>query len=901
MRHSLLASLPRRAAGVALAIALVLGLGLSVALAAPPAVHDAGVTTLALDRSARLAATASDAGSRPGTPSATATAAASTVFYVDAGATGADDGTSWTDAYVDLQDALAAATDGDEIWIAAGTYVPTTPADVNAVEVAERFVSFVVPSGVGIYGGFAGGEAERHERDWTTNRTVLSGDIDGNDLPFEPLVDSDANTATPRQTDHIVGSNSYTLVWMDHVSDQTVLDGLTITGGAADIDNWVSDMSNNAGGLYNDATGGGVSSPTFRNLVFEGNRAARDGGGFYSFANDGGTADVTLVNVVVRSNASTGTFSAHGGAMVNNGRNGSTATLTLVNSTVYDNHAYWGTGGIYNYQYNGGTGVVTLRNSVVWGNVNGQTSSYFAAFDIDDSIVEGGCDAVGGATCGDGNVDPTGLTTADLFADAASSDLTPLAAGPLVDAGDTSILPADAADLDGDGDTTEPLPLDLAGHDRVQGAAVDLGAYEAGASPDIASAFEVTTPEALATYALGDAFAVFWTSLDETITADDPVQITVECPGQDPVVRYAETPNDGRQAVSLPDAVGVHADPDDEAAGCSVVVALAGDPTRRGASVPFAVLEASDHVAVTTAALEAATNARPAQYGPGSEVVWKWDAAGLPAGDRARLSVVCDGREAWVPNASARNDGGYRSTVPEAFGAYATCRAEVRSAATAGVFGRSDPFSLVEDALPALEVTAPAAGATVAAGSELTVAWEATATPSEANVRVFIDDLSTSPVTVTRAAVATVGAGAVTWSVPSDLPPGGAYRVRVAVRAEDGTRLKAVVSPVTVTAPALAGPSSSVEAAPDELTVEAPRPNPSGASARVRVGVPASGPVEVAVYDVRGRRVLAAMSGERAAGWFEVPVASSDLASGVYVVRVTAGAEVATRTLTVVR
>ncbi len=47
------------------------------------------------------------------------------VSYVDVDATGAGTGLSWTDAFVSLRDALAAAAPGMEIWVAAGTYRPT--------------------------------------------------------------------------------------------------------------------------------------------------------------------------------------------------------------------------------------------------------------------------------------------------------------------------------------------------------------------------------------------------------------------------------------------------------------------------------------------------------------------------------------------------------------------------------------------------------------------------------------------------------------------------------------------------------------------------------------------------------------------------------------------------------
>lgn len=46
-------------------------------------------------------------------------------LHVDAMATGNDDGTDWANAFTDLQSALAVATPGDQVWVAAGTYRPT--------------------------------------------------------------------------------------------------------------------------------------------------------------------------------------------------------------------------------------------------------------------------------------------------------------------------------------------------------------------------------------------------------------------------------------------------------------------------------------------------------------------------------------------------------------------------------------------------------------------------------------------------------------------------------------------------------------------------------------------------------------------------------------------------------
>ena len=111
------------------------------------------------------------------------------VVYVNGGATGANSGSSWIDAFVSLQDALATVQIGDEIWLASGTYHPD---DGAFVEFGDTDTSFVIPGGVSLYGGFAGIETERNERDFTVFKTVLSGDLLENDAgeldPENPLM-----------------------------------------------------------------------------------------------------------------------------------------------------------------------------------------------------------------------------------------------------------------------------------------------------------------------------------------------------------------------------------------------------------------------------------------------------------------------------------------------------------------------------------------------------------------------------------------------------------------------------------------------------------------------------------------------------------------------------------------
>jgi hypothetical protein len=88
---------------------------------------------------------------------------------------------------------------------------------------------------------------------------------------------------------------------------------------------------------------------------------------------------------------------------------------------------------------------------------------------------------------------------------------------------------------------------------------------------------------------------------------------------------------------------------------------------------------------------------------------------------------------------------------------------------------------------------------------------------------------------------------------------------------------------------------------PDRLELLAPYPNPARSGVTLRAEVPGAAVVELAVYDVLGRRVAMLADEARSAGRVERHLDTSGWASGVYFVRLVAGGEVRTQRLTVVR
>ena len=234
-----------------------------------------------------------------------------TTFFVKQDGNG--HGYSWADATADLQDVLARAAAGDEIWVAEGTYFPT---NCTVCSTQDRSVSFNIPDGVKMLGGFAGDENRHQQRDWQKHPTTLSGNIG-------QAGDSD---------------NSFTVVFTKNVGEKTVVDGFIIAHGNANGRAQPGAPSRSGAGWYNDGAGlGNRSNPFLMNCVFLDNQAF-EGAGMFNHG-EGGEANPTLSKCIFSGNK----VVYGGGGLFNNGRTGKSIPA-LDDCQFVNNHAAFGAG-----------------------------------------------------------------------------------------------------------------------------------------------------------------------------------------------------------------------------------------------------------------------------------------------------------------------------------------------------------------------------------------------------------------------------------------------------------------------------------------------------------------------------------------------------------------------------
>ena len=415
------------------------------------------------------------------------------VFYVDASAVGANNGSSWGNAYTTLDAALARTlpTQQTDVWVAAGTYLPggNTP---------SRASTFEIRGPARVYGGFAGGETSFALRDPETNLTTLSGDIGVTDNRVDNVyhvvvVATDAGAAAPTILDGftITGGNASGAATIDQRGGGLLMDGSLRGDGHLRIRR--CRFTGNWGGAY----GGGALSTEegvlhIRDSVFEGNSAMGSGGAisrsrltielrvFNSIfvanqADGGGGAIYTLFGPLTIANClfSGNDAANRGGALYGQFSNSTVGDATFVNCTFWNNHSAIKGGGLY---FNPGYPTrLALANSIFWANSDPDGVTQSAQLGIDWAKVSH-CNVQGwnGAMGGRGNIgldplfaDPAG---ADGLPGTADDDLRLTPGSPSHDTGDFAVLPFG-------------LSFDLDGNARTVGT-IDMGAYEVPIPPD---------------------------------------------------------------------------------------------------------------------------------------------------------------------------------------------------------------------------------------------------------------------------------------------------------------------------------------------------------------------------------------------------------------------------------
>ena len=229
------------------------------------------------------------------------------VIFVNHAATGLNNGTSWQDAFTDLQDALNSFPTPDTIWVAKGTYYPTSGTD--------RYISYHLPNGVALYGGFEGGETELSQRDWESNETILSGDIGV-------------------QGDH--SDNSFTVLYATQTDTTTLIDGLIIQFGNSNSSIPIESPygpTKCGGALFLDAQdSGNETSIKIRNCHFKVNYASGQGGAIF-FAGQNSATNYFISNSQFENNYAENS----GGAIGKIG--GCTNFQNILSSVFINNHS----------------------------------------------------------------------------------------------------------------------------------------------------------------------------------------------------------------------------------------------------------------------------------------------------------------------------------------------------------------------------------------------------------------------------------------------------------------------------------------------------------------------------------------------------------------------------------
>jgi hypothetical protein len=357
------------------------------------------------------------------------------VLYVNTAATGLGNGTSWVDAYKNLQDALANTCSGvTQIWVAKGTYFPD---EGGGKTNNDRTAAFAMKNNLVIYGGFTGNETNVNQRNWRLNETILSGDINKND--GAGFSNYDGNSI------HVF------LNYQNGLDNTAVLNGFTIQGGYASSE---AINGNNGAGMYNRDV-----SPVITNCTFTKNKAGSSGGGIYysrgsvvvnncRFVNNyagygagitGFSGTVTINNTIFNGNT--------GSALSNYFGTNNLTNCTLANNTENANDA--NASAVHGSSIDDIFSTANAVNCIFWG--AGPNFDNRSTYNITYSIVK------------DGDPGNNNSTLDPQFVDIVNGNLRLLACSPAINTGDNNANTA---------------TVDLDGNNRIINTTIDMGAYE---------------------------------------------------------------------------------------------------------------------------------------------------------------------------------------------------------------------------------------------------------------------------------------------------------------------------------------------------------------------------------------------------------------------------------------
>ncbi|MBI4559218.1 MAG: right-handed parallel beta-helix repeat-containing protein [Candidatus Hydrogenedentes bacterium] len=451
------------------------------------------------------------------------------VVFVDKDNTsGFEDGFTWPTAFTTIQAAIDAVYSGGggEVWVAEGIYDEPRTAlfDQNPLPDQELWFnlgSIMLPDGVELLGGFAGGESRKDERDWEANETTLDGSVarDGESafhvikMTGEAIVDGFTITGGNACGGHDSGASGGILGARGTVSNckfigNRACGGPGALGGRVTLINceFAGNQSNDGDGavsmggvvqgcVFRDNAGSeagalGVSRAiTVSNCVFINNEGRREGGALsVQDVHYLGLTTQIIENCVFAHNRVLGTSGdqGYGGAI-----EFQSSEARVDNCLFYGNSAEnagaavaaWGyanddgeilTGPVTftNCTFSGNSApegrggvsyypVAVFRNCILWDNIGGELvpPPTYWIYEVEYSLVKGG-------TEGPGNIDSN-----PLFVDTVNEDFRLQAGSPAIDTGTLEGAPA----------------TDIRGVPRPQGAGVDMGAYEyqAGDEADV--------------------------------------------------------------------------------------------------------------------------------------------------------------------------------------------------------------------------------------------------------------------------------------------------------------------------------------------------------------------------------------------------------------------------------